>query len=94
MREAHTDESKATDMLVHTHLRLLLTMRITMSATKMFPNSFGTPVALTREDFIARWIEPTHQFVYLLGQDGTLDKLNEFQNEVIRLAGIKWDNHK
>jgi hypothetical protein len=25
MREAHTDESKATDMLVRTHLRLLLT---------------------------------------------------------------------
>jgi hypothetical protein len=29
MREAHTDESKATDMLVRTHLRFLLTNGVT-----------------------------------------------------------------
>lgn len=62
-----------------------------MTTTKLFQNSFGKPTPLTREEYIQRWIEPTHQFVYLLGQDGTLDKLNDFQNEVIRLAGIKWD---
>lgn len=63
----------------------------TTQQTKMFANSFGKDIPLTREEYISRWIEPTQQFTYLLGQEGTLDKLNEFQNEVIRLAGIKWD---
>jgi hypothetical protein len=75
-------------MLVPTHLIKGLTI---MNTTKMFPNSFGKPMPLTRDEFIARWIEPTHQFVYLLGQEGSLDTLNDFQNEVIRLAGMKWD---
>ena len=60
--------------------------------TKPFPNSFGKEVQLTRDEFIQRWVEPTHQFAYILGSEGSLDKLNELQEEIIRLAGKKWDN--
>jgi len=60
--------------------------------TKPFPNLFGKEIELTREQFISRWIEPTHQFAYIIGSEGSLDKLNEFQNEIKRLAGIRWDN--
>ena len=60
--------------------------------TKPFPNSFGREVQLSRGQFIERWISPSHQFAYILGAEGSLDKLNEFQNEITRLAGIRWDN--
>jgi len=59
--------------------------------TKPFPNSFGKEVQLTREEFINRWIEPTHQFAYILGAEGSLTKLNELQDEITRLAGKRWD---
>jgi hypothetical protein len=59
--------------------------------TKPFPNSFGQDVQLTREQFIQRWIEPTHQFAYILGAEGSLAKLNELQDEITRLAGKRWD---
>jgi hypothetical protein len=65
---------------------------ITIMTTKPFPNSFGKEIQLTRDEFIQRWIEPTHQFAYILGAEGSLDKLNELQAEIIRLAGKKWDN--
>lgn len=60
--------------------------------TKPFPNSFGQEIQLTREQFIKRWIEPTHQFACIIGAEGSLAKLNEFQEEIMRLAGKKWDN--
>jgi hypothetical protein len=65
---------------------------MTTTNTKPFPNSFGKEIQLTREQFIQRWIEPTHQFAYILGAEGSLEKLNEFQNEIVRLAGKQWDN--
>lgn len=63
-----------------------------MTNTKTFSNSFGKDVQLTREQYIERWIEPTHQFAYILGSEGSLEKLNDLQNEVKRLAGKKWDD--
>ena len=60
--------------------------------TKPFPNSFGKEIQLTRDEFIQRWIDPTHQFACILGAEGSLNKLNELQAEIIRLAGKKWDN--
>lgn len=60
--------------------------------TKLFANSFGVDKPLTRDEYIQRWIEPTHQLGYILGAEGSLDKLNELQNEITRLAGIRWDN--
>ena len=66
-------------------------MTTTVQTTKPFPNSFGREVQLTREEFIARWIEPTHQFANILGAEGSLKKLNDFQNEIIRMAGFRWD---
>lgn len=60
--------------------------------TKPFLNSFGKEVQLTRDEYISRWIEPTHQLAYILGSEGSLEKLNDLQNEVKRLAGKKWDN--
>lgn len=62
-----------------------------MTTTKTFSNSFGKDVQLTREQYIQRWIEPTHQFAYILGSEGSLEKLNDLQNEIKRLAGKKWD---
>lgn len=60
--------------------------------TKQFTNSFGKEVQLTRDEYIARWMEPTHQLGYILGSEGSLEKLNDLQNEVKRLAGKQWDN--
>lgn len=65
-----------------------------MSDTKTFKNSFGRDVQLTRDEYINQWVETTHQYAYIIGSEGSLDKLNEFQNELIRLAGKKWDNSK
>lgn len=62
-----------------------------MTTTKTFSNSFGKDVQLTRDEYIQRWIEPTHQFAYILGSEGSLEKLNDLQNEIKRLAGKKWD---
>jgi len=62
------------------------------TTTKPFANSFGVDKQLTRDEYIQRWIEPTHQFAYILGAEGSLTKLNELQNEITRLAGIRWDN--
>lgn len=62
-----------------------------MTTTKTFANSFGKDVQLTRDEYIQRWIEPTHQFAYILGSEGSLGKLNDLQNEIKRLAGKKWD---
>jgi hypothetical protein len=59
--------------------------------TKPFPNSFGKEVQLTRDEYIQRWVEPTHQFAYIIGSEGSLEKLNDFQAEIIRLAGDRWD---
>ena len=66
-------------------------MTTTTQTTKPFSNSFGREVQLTREQYIERWISPTHQFAYVLGAEGSLKALNDFQNEIIRLAGIQWD---
>jgi hypothetical protein len=63
-----------------------------MTTTKTFANSFGKDVQLTKEEYIQRWIEPTQQFAYILGSEGSLDKLNDFQNEIIRLAGKRWED--
>ena len=62
------------------------------TTTKPFTNSFGKEIQLTREQYIQRWIEPTHQLSYILGSEGSLEKLNDLQEEIIRLAGKKWDN--
>ena len=69
-----------------------MTTTTTEQATKPFANSFGREIQLTREQYIERWISPTHQFAYVLGAEGSLKVLNDFQNEVIRLAGKQWDN--
>jgi len=59
--------------------------------TKTFQNSFGKDIELTREEYIQRWIEQTHQFANVLGFDGTLTTLNDFQDAVRESAGKQWD---
>ena len=59
--------------------------------TKPFPNSFGKEVQLTREEFVARWLEATIQFGTLFGGDPLVGKYLDFRDAVAVRAGDKWD---
>jgi hypothetical protein len=59
--------------------------------TKPFPNSFGKEVQLTREEFVARWLEATIQFGTLFGGDPLVGKYLDFRDAVAERAGDKWD---
>jgi hypothetical protein len=62
--------------------------------TKPFLNMFGKEVQLTREQFIARWVDKTDGFMSLFLGHGDPAELNTFITEVERLAGIAWDGCK
>jgi hypothetical protein len=62
--------------------------------TKPFLNMFGNEVQLTREQFIARWVDKTDGFMSLFLGHGDPAELNTFITEVERLAGLEWDRSK
>ena len=62
--------------------------------TKPFTNMFGKEVQLTREQFIARWVDKTDGFMMLFLDNGDPAQLQSFITEVHRLAGLEWDSCK
>lgn len=62
--------------------------------TKAFTNMFGREVQLTREQFIARWLDKTEGFMGLFMDHGRFGQLVEFKNEIERMAGLEWDQSK
>jgi hypothetical protein len=60
--------------------------------TKPFLNMFGKEVQLTREQFIARWVDKTDGFMMLFLDNGDPAQLQSFITEVERLAGLSWDD--
>jgi hypothetical protein len=62
--------------------------------TKPFTNMFGKEVQLTREQFIARWVDKTDGFMMLFLDHGDPAQLKNFITEVNRLAGLEWDGAK
>jgi len=63
-------------------------------STKPFTNMFGKEVQLTREQFIARWVDKTDGFMSLFLDNGDPAQLQSFITEVHRLAGLEWDSCK
>jgi len=61
-----------------------------MNTTKTFTTWNGTK-ELTREQYIAEWLDPTTQFGTLFGGNALVGKYLEFRGAVAELAGIKWD---
>jgi hypothetical protein len=62
--------------------------------TKPFLNMFGKEVQLTRDEFIARWVDKTDGFMFLFLDHGKPTQLQNFIAEVRRLAGLEWDSSK
>lgn len=62
--------------------------------TKPFTNMFGSQVQLTREQFVARWLDKSNGFAGLFFDHGKYEQLVDFKNEIERMAGLEWDQSK
>lgn len=68
-----------------------------MSATRekgvrlIFKNEFGGDVALTRQEFIDRWLGETGQLYRLVSKSEHWDQIQEIKAVVQKMAEETWD---
>jgi hypothetical protein len=61
--------------------------------TKTF-DGFFKPVKLTKQQFIDRWVETTHQMTNMFFEADQMDALRDFQHQIYVVAGMAWDRQK
>lgn len=62
-----------------------------MEKTKLVEGYFGRDKLITRNDFVARWMEHYGQLYHLAETAGDYKEIRDISHRIAELAGKAWD---